>query len=197
MAAVKALQEKEGPTDMSAVVTLLELEEGADQEAIVNAITKLKTPVTESKEFANVSAELKTYKEKVDTLTKDARIAHFTAIAKTWANVSGKPEDLAQKIYKQEQVSKEAATEMVAMYQATNDALKAANVTLPKGTPAEGDGSDVHEFVKLVQGRMAEKHLDEPTAQAQMQKEEPEKFKDYMKTRKIVFNESPRRENED
>jgi len=198
VAAIELLQQG-GEVELKDIAVALELDEGASKEDILAALTKLKgEPGPEPKEYKSLTDENRTLKERVGKLEKEGRYAYYKEHATKLSLISGTPDEIAQKLVDTEMRDKGAAEDMLKTYQDTQIALEAAGAGKIKGSPAEGDGDDdKHEFLKLVDTRMSEKHVDEPTAFAQMKDEEPEKYKNYMANRPIVFAESPAKERQE
>ena len=200
VAAIQALKEKAG-IELGDARTALELADDADVPAIVVAIKALKEKSNgsgpESREFAEMRTRNMALETKVAKLEKDGRISHFSKLAEKWTLIAGTPKEFADRLVALEEKDLKEAEALVATYNATQAQLEAAGADKPQGTGAEGASDEEHEFTKLVRAHMAEKHVDEPTAFEALRKSEPEKYKDFMKGRPIVYSKSPRNKEEE
>jgi len=192
MAAIKKLQEPPAGPDLKAILSALGLSEGAGMAEIVSAINALKSKAegggAEMKKFTDRVAQLETDNKK---LKRDGRKAHYKDIAGELKAISGTPDELAEELVKLEEAGGEDVAKVVlGRYQDQNKRLIAAGVFKVKGTAAEGDGSDEHEFNKKVKAYMDKEGVDEPTAFAALRKSEPKLYRDFMAKRRIVTAEA-------
>lgn len=192
LAAVKKLAEMPGAAPGGAggglglIAAKLGLPDTATIEEIMAAIEKLTAG-----EAAPAPELMKQYTDRVTKLESDnktlkraARVIAYTAIAGDLHAISGKPDELAADLLALEEAAgEEAAKKVVAKYQDLNKRMVDAGIFKAKGTPAEGDTSDEHEFTKELKVYMAEKQVDEATAQDALRKSKPALFKDFMANR--------------
>ena len=144
--------------------------------------------------MAGGGAEMKKFTDRVASLEKDNkslkrqnRLAHYKEISGELKAISGTPAELAEELVKLEEAGGEDVAKVVlARYQEQNKRLIAAGVFKVKGTAAEGDASDEHEFSKKVKAYMEKEGVDEPTAFAAVRKANMKLYRDYMIKRRIV-----------
>ncbi|MBU2072722.1 MAG: phage protease, partial [Gammaproteobacteria bacterium] len=179
MEAVKTLKASTIPV---AVFELLSLAAGATGEQVVAAIRGLAEGATAK--FADIEVKLQKAETDLKAERRTGRLAYYKEQVAELKAIEGKPEELAEELVSLEEVKPEAATKMLKGYQNTNAKLVAAGIFTHQGTPAQGGDSGEHEFVKKMKAYMAEKHVDEAAAQAELRKTEPVLFKSYMAERR-------------
>lgn len=180
LAAVKKLQEG----DLAAIAAALGLGEEATLEDIVAAINALREKMVPEGEF-------KVYADRIATLEKDnkdlkrkARKAEYKERVTELSAISGTPDKLAEDLVALEEAAGvEQAEKVFATYKELNDRMVKAGVFAVKGSPAEGNDDDEHEFSKKVKAYMEEHAVDEPTAFDACRKADHALYRQYMGSR--------------
>lgn len=194
--AIKALQASastDGKVELKEMAEALGLEGDVDKASIINALKELKAKTAtapEAQEFSDLKTKVATLETNLATEKRKGRIAHFTEKAKAWV-VSGKPEEIAERIVNLEEKDEKAAEQMVKTYQETSDQLKAAGILQGKGTPVEGELEGDSEFEKEVKKYALENHVDHETAFNKIRVDRADLFRDFMKTRERIYAKSP------
>jgi hypothetical protein len=141
--------------DMKDVNLALGLAEDAKPEVIIAKIQELQNP-SEPKEFTDMKAQFSQSQETIKKLEADLRterrgkrLVELTEKAKAWQSISGKPEEIAERILKVEEIDVEAAKTVIAMFEETN---KNSVVTQPIGTATKGE--ELTAFQKIMSEKL-------------------------------------------
>uniref|UniRef100_A0A6M3J9A8 Putative structural protein n=1 Tax=viral metagenome TaxID=1070528 RepID=A0A6M3J9A8_9ZZZZ len=189
LAAVKKLQDEAPPeSPLKAILDKLGLPEDG---TMADILAKLDSMMTAAQAGGTVAQQFSDRVNKLEMDNKDLkrklRKSEYRDIALTMTAISGTPDELAEELVSLEDAAgKEQAEKVVEKYRALNKRMVEAGVFKAKGTPAEGDEDDDHEFLKKVRAYMDEHKVDEPVAFAAVRKADQKLYRDYMAKRKVV-----------
>jgi hypothetical protein len=170
--------------DMKDVNLALGLAEDAKPEVIIAKIQELQNP-SEPKEFTDMKAQFSQSQETIKKLEADLRterrgkrLVELTEKAKAWQSISGKPEEIAERILKVEEVDVEAAKTVIALFEETN---KNSVVTQPLGTPVKTD-EELTSFQKIMNEKLPTYSGRNAYAKcfSEMGKKYPKEYKEFL-----------------
>lgn len=122
--------------DLAQLYTALRLESTAAVKDVLEAIGKLGKPSDDmAPAVAQLQAQVTKQAEYITRLEHRDRVIHYSQKALKWAAVSGKPEELGEKLATVHETAGEAhATALVAAYQSVQDAADQVGLMSPLGT---------------------------------------------------------------
>ena len=174
---------------LKALTTMLSLAEDADEETIITAINEFQEKAKSGPaEYADLTEQVKTYKEKTDTLTTDLavetrkrKVSEYSAVCAQFTNIAGTPMEMAERLVSLEEWKPEDAWNELLQYDARNKAQGQVKENI--GTPLVETEGEPHEFVLKVKAYQDEKGCSRPEAMNAVSKIHTDLWIDYRKTK--------------